>query len=160
MTQPNPYRHLLWHRVLFLCLLLIMALQSHAQQSNKLSADDLRLVRQKEVDRPLTAQCHIHYGFDSLHQWYNPMYHLLSSGMYVYQCCVSPVIAHSCAFEPNCMDYSRALINQYGLAKGVIFSIDRLMRCNRIALAEHSAQALINPADGHIHESVDRYEFK
>ena len=80
--------------------------------------------------------------------------------MYIYQRCVSPVIARSCAFSPTCSGYSKALINEYGLAKGVVCTADRLMRCNRISLADHTNILLINPIDGHIHESVDRYRLK
>ena len=160
MNRRSHSRHTLRDSAWVLCLLLCVASQGYAQQTDTLSSTDLQRLRQKDIHCPLTADRHVHYGFGASHQWYNPFYHLLSSGMYVYQRCVSPVISRSCAFAPSCSGYSKALIHEYGLAKGMICTADRLMRCNRISLADPTNQSLINPSDGHIHESVDRYRLK
>ncbi len=147
------------HRLLF-CLLLLASTGAFAQQSNRLSAADLQLVRNTKVQRFTVADRHVHYGFGNRRQRFNPIYHVLSSGMYLYQRCISPVIVRSCAFSPTCSGYSKALIAEYGMAKGVICSADRLMRCNRISLADPITYSLIDIHDGHIHESVDRYRLR
>ncbi len=100
----------------------------------------------------------VHYGFRAGQHSVNPFYHLLSAGMYVYQRCVSPVIARSCAYSPSCSGYSKALIKEYGLLKGSVCTADRLMRCNRITLADPATYRLVDSRDGHVHESVDRYK--
>ena len=84
----------------------------------------------------------VRYGFRAEQHSVNPFYHLLSAGMYVYQRCVSPVIARSCAYSPSCSGYSKALIKEYGLLKGSVCTADRLMRCNRITLADPATSDL------------------
>lgn len=148
-------------RYAFLVLLLFSGLFVEAQQNISLSADDMQRVRDVEVFRPELADRHVHYGFGtSRQQRFNPFYHVLSSCMYLYQRCVSPVLSRSCAYAPSCSGYSKKLVAEYGLVKGVLCSADRLMRCNRITLADPATYSLINPSDGHIHESVHRYRLR
>lgn len=151
--QVRVYHALLW------CVLFLTPLQAGAQ-TNTLSASDLQLVRDTQVRQDGPVDRHVHYGFGNKRQRFNPIYHVLSSSMYLYQRCISPVISRSCAFAPSCSGYSKALIAEYGLAKGVICSADRLMRCNRISLADPITYSLIDIHDGHIHESVDRYRLR
>lgn len=53
--------------------------------------------------------------------------------MYIYQNAVSPQFSAGCLYHPSCSDFSKQLINEYGLFKGVFCTADRLTRCNRIS---------------------------
>lgn len=87
---------------------------------------------------------------------FNPINLTLSSLMFVYQKFISPQFSATCAYAPSCSGYSKALIKEYGIAKGVVCSSDRLMRCNRLALSSIKPHQ-IDQHDHKIHESVDYY---
>lgn len=137
-----------------IAILLATPIISSAQS---LSDSDMQLICASERSAGDLGERHVRYGFKAGKKTINPIYHLLSASMYFYQRCVSPVISRSCAFSPTCSGYSKALIKEYGLLKGSICTADRLMRCNRISLADPSNYSQIDPKDGHIHESVKRY---
>ena len=97
------------------------------------------------------------YGFsENKKKTINPIYHLVSSPMYIYQTLISPQLSTKCAYNPSCSAYSKDLIKKYGFAKGIFCSSDRLMRCNRIALAGVPVSSL-DAHDKKIHEGVERY---
>lgn len=154
MKTHTPF--LIFGKYAVILVLLLLGGRAMAQ----LTSDDMQRLRGKHINRPELTERHVHYGFGNKNQRFNPIYHLLSSSMYLYQRCISPVISRSCAYAPSCSGYSKALIAEYGLAKGVVCSADRLMRCNRISLADPSTYFLIDPKDGHIHESVQRYRLR
>ncbi len=43
---------------------------------------------------------------------------------------ISPVLPNSCRFYPTCSEYAIEAINKYGILKGSIKSIYRILRCN------------------------------
>ena len=43
---------------------------------------------------------------------------------------ISPVLPKSCRFYPTCSEYAIVAINKYGVLKGSIKSIYRILRCN------------------------------
>jgi putative membrane protein insertion efficiency factor len=47
-----------------------------------------------------------------------------------YQWFISPVIGSSCRFEPSCSFYMQQAIKNYGLFKGVVLGMKRLLRCH------------------------------
>ncbi len=128
-----------------------------AQDNKTFDADDLVLLSQHSPTNSQYADRVVKYGFKDKHKTINPLYHLLSSSMFVYQKYVSPVLSRSCAYVPTCSRYSKLLIKEYGLVKGTFFTADRLMRCNRIALADKNAMFLLIEGNGLIHEDVERY---
>lgn len=139
-----------------ICLICLMSLSGnvHAQQ---LDSMDLRLLRAAQyVDHTYDSR-QVTYGFTKGKRTWNPVYHVLSSSMYVYQSVVSPLLMSHCMFIPSCSAYSKALIHEYGMLKGTILTSDRLMRCNRIALSDNNTKYLIIDGHGHIPETVDRY---
>ena len=102
------------------------------------------------------------YGFSknpSKVSLYNPVYHILSGSMYVYQGFVSPQLSRQCMYNPSCSAYSKALIQDYGIVKGVFCTADRLSRCNRIAGAGLSIDAF-DTHDHKVHETTGRYSLK
>lgn len=64
---------------------------------------------------------------------YNPVSLTLSGLVFVYQRFISPQISSQCLYEHTCSGFSIELIETYGLARGVVFTADRLSRCNRVA---------------------------
>jgi putative component of membrane protein insertase Oxa1/YidC/SpoIIIJ protein YidD len=122
---------------------------------------DVDLLLNTDFGKP-TSQRQVKYGFSENPSkiWlYNPVYHVLSGSMWVYQKYVSPQLASECGFNPSCSAYSKQLIEDFGIVKGVVFSADRLMRCNRIALTGLPRSVFETP-DRKIHESTDRYSLK
>lgn len=98
------------------------------------SREDIQLLQQHTYINKQFKDREVVYGFKQTKSK-NLFYHALSSVMFVYQKGLSPVVSRSCAFSPSCSAYSKELIKQYGLIRGVVFTTDRLMRCNRVALA-------------------------
>jgi uncharacterized protein len=43
---------------------------------------------------------------------------------------LSPLLPKSCRFYPTCSEYAADAINKYGILKGSIKSIYRILRCN------------------------------
>lgn len=55
---------------------------------------------------------------------------LLIGGIRFYQKAVSPWTRPSCRYLPTCSEYAIQALDRYGVAKGLILSIHRLLRCN------------------------------
>jgi putative component of membrane protein insertase Oxa1/YidC/SpoIIIJ protein YidD len=72
---------------------------------------------------------------------YNPLSLGLGSAMFVYQNVISRQFSAGCLYSPSCSEYSKRLISDFGLVKGVFLSADRISRCNRISATD------IRPAD-------------
>jgi uncharacterized protein len=47
-----------------------------------------------------------------------------------YQLILSPFVGPACRFAPSCSDYALTAIVRYGLLKGSILAIRRLLRCH------------------------------
>ncbi|RTZ60109.1 MAG: membrane protein insertion efficiency factor YidD [Gammaproteobacteria bacterium] len=47
-----------------------------------------------------------------------------------YQKAISPLFPSSCRFEPTCSQYSILAIEKYGVLKGGLKAIWRILRCN------------------------------
>lgn len=43
---------------------------------------------------------------------------------------ISPILPNSCRFYPTCSQYAADAVEKYGVLKGSIKSIYRIMRCN------------------------------
>ncbi|MBN1298889.1 MAG: membrane protein insertion efficiency factor YidD [Actinobacteria bacterium] len=48
----------------------------------------------------------------------------------IYKKFISPMLPKSCRFYPTCSEYAIDAINKYGVLKGSIKSIYRILRCN------------------------------
>jgi putative membrane protein insertion efficiency factor len=42
----------------------------------------------------------------------------------------SPILPASCKFYPSCSEYAIISIEKYGILKGILLSIFRILRCN------------------------------
>lgn len=48
----------------------------------------------------------------------------------IYKELISPILPFSCKFYPSCSEYSIISIEKYGVIKGLILSLWRILRCN------------------------------
>jgi uncharacterized protein len=88
---------------------------------------------------------------------YNPVSLSLGGLMYVYQRIISPQLPSECLYSPSCSAFSKDLIYDYGIIKGVFTTSDRLIRCNRLsALDVHPL--LVNENTGKVVESTEIYK--
>jgi len=51
----------------------------------------------------------------------------------IYKSYVSPLLPKSCRFYPTCSEYAVEAISKYGVLKGSIKSIYRVLRCNPLS---------------------------
>jgi hypothetical protein len=47
-----------------------------------------------------------------------------------YQRWLSPLLPHSCRFEPTCSEYMKRAVQKYGVAKGIGKGLMRLGKCH------------------------------
>ncbi len=87
---------------------------------------------------------------------YNPVSLGFGLAMYTYQNVISPQFSAGCLYSPSCSEYSKTLIKENGLIKGILFTADRLTRCNRMA-AEDIKKSYFDHKDHKVHESTDIY---
>jgi conserved hypothetical protein TIGR00278 len=50
-----------------------------------------------------------------------------------YKVLLSPILPSSCKFYPTCSDYMILSIEKYGILKGLLKGIWRIIRCNPIS---------------------------
>ncbi len=49
----------------------------------------------------------------------------------IYQKCISPFLGdHRCIFYPTCSEYTKQAVDKYGIIKGNILGIIRILKCN------------------------------
>jgi len=50
--------------------------------------------------------------------------------VYFYKYCISPFTPASCRFVPSCSEYAVLAIKKYGIVKGSVLAIKRILRCH------------------------------
>ena len=48
----------------------------------------------------------------------------------VYQLVVSPILGPTCRFEPSCSHYAMTAIERYGVPRGSLLALKRILRCH------------------------------
>jgi len=48
----------------------------------------------------------------------------------LYKLLISPLTGHSCRYLPTCSDYCIEALKTYGLLKGLLLSLKRILSCN------------------------------
>lgn len=48
----------------------------------------------------------------------------------VYRTCVSPLLGPACRFHPTCSVYAQDAIERYGVIKGGLMAVRRLLKCH------------------------------
>ncbi|MCI8392452.1 MAG: membrane protein insertion efficiency factor YidD [Clostridia bacterium] len=47
-----------------------------------------------------------------------------------YQKHISPILGKNCKYYPTCSEYAKQAVMKYGVIKGCLYSIKRIIRCN------------------------------
>ena len=87
---------------------------------------------------------------------YNPVTLTFSGMMFVYQRYLSPQLPSECLYHPSCSSFSKSLISEYGMIKGIVATADRLIRCNRVAAIDIHP-ILFDEQRGKVREQIDIY---
>ncbi|HMV12587.1 MAG: membrane protein insertion efficiency factor YidD [Nitrosomonas sp.] len=58
------------------------------------------------------------------------MRQLLIKIIALYQYCISPLLPPSCRYSPTCSMYAKEALLKYGVMKGIVLSIKRILRCH------------------------------
>ena len=48
----------------------------------------------------------------------------------IYKLLISPLTGHSCRYLPTCSDYCMEALKTFGLLKGLLLSLKRILSCN------------------------------
>jgi putative component of membrane protein insertase Oxa1/YidC/SpoIIIJ protein YidD len=68
---------------------------------------------------------------------YNPLVFILKPFMFLYQNGISPQLLSHCQHEMTCSNFSKNVIHEYGIVKGIFLTSDRLMRDNSYCISEY-----------------------
>ncbi|WP_044117783.1 membrane protein insertion efficiency factor YidD [Alkaliflexus imshenetskii] len=66
----------------------------------------------------------------------NPVNYVFGGLLFFYQTSLSRQFSADCLYEPTCSSFSKDVISNYGPAKGLLLTADRLCRCNRVAQSD------------------------
>ncbi len=148
--------------ILFVCMLVgpvgsVLA-QLPATDRDLLAGRDFRNdAAFAQYQRPGNSDRTMQYRQKSWVARYNPVSLALKGALLGYQRLMSQQLARSCPYEITCSNFSKQVIEQFGIVKGTMLSADRIMRCNRIGLLD-VPQMDVNPANGTIIDSPNRYK--
>ena len=132
------------------CLVLILTGTVHGQNQHK----DLQQLSKMEMAGIETKTAKVkwmHTKSNNAFAKYNPFTLAFSGLMYTYQRILSPQLSSSCIYTPSCSNFSKQLIHDYGLFKGLFLSADRIMRCNRVSANDISPLNI----EEHLHLAKD-----
>ena len=51
----------------------------------------------------------------------------------LYQKLISPALGPRCCYAPSCSDYAIQAIDQYGILRGLVLAVWRVLRCNPLS---------------------------
>jgi putative membrane protein insertion efficiency factor len=51
----------------------------------------------------------------------------------LYQKAISPALGPRCCFAPSCSDYAIQAIGEYGILRGLVLAVWRVLRCNPLS---------------------------
>jgi len=88
---------------------------------------------------------------------YNPLNLALGSLMFLYQKVLTVQISSNCIYRTSCSKFSKELVRDFGLLKGVSLTADRLTRCTKIAVLDVSPLD-IDPSMNKVIETTDKYK--
>ncbi|MGB9642842.1 MAG: membrane protein insertion efficiency factor YidD [Candidatus Ratteibacteria bacterium] len=60
----------------------------------------------------------------------NSMSKLVIFFVRIYQTIISPVLGHNCRFYPSCSNYLIEAVEQFGITKGLLLSLRRIIKCH------------------------------
>lgn len=153
---------LLNRHILFFALTLLSS-----QAFTQSLSDDLVLIRNHNEENIIQASSldHNHQpefllsSHPSAFVRYNPFTLGFGGLMWIYQAVLTDQLSSTCLYSPTCSTYSKRLIQDYGLAPGIILTADRLTRCNRLALYDFKPSEIDHEIH-RIHQDTDYYKLR
>lgn len=141
------------------CLILLLLISSTGFSQTVNLANDLMLVDSvsKGSVHHSEKRPYIYKNQPKTFKNSNPLSLLYGGSLYVYQNVVSQHLSASCLYDPSCSDFSKQSVKKYGIFKGILLSLDRLNRCNRIA-ATGLNPGQLNRETNRFSDSVNRYK--
>ncbi|OQX99099.1 MAG: hypothetical protein B6I24_03615 [Bacteroidetes bacterium 4572_128] len=115
----------------FIIILIISSLKIYSQTES-----DFEIIKNRSFENKKYDDRIVDFGVsDNKNKFIknNPLNLFMGSFMFFYQKIVSEQFFATCLYEPTCSAYSRKLIKEFGIFKGIISSADRLSRCNKIS---------------------------
>jgi len=79
---------------------------------------------------------YIYKNESSLFKKMNPINVVFGGALFFYQNYLSSQISSGCLYSPSCSEFSKEVLREYGLAKGIILSADRIHRCNGLVAVD------------------------
>jgi len=152
-------RDILISLVLYLCFLAFTGISSPKlnAQGGFASDNDILLQRFTGTSEPETKETNLLVPRGNrLVVRYNPVTLTFSGMMLVYQRYLSPQLPSECLYHPSCSSFSKSLISEYGMIKGIVATADRLIRCNRVAAIDIHP-ILFDEQRGKVGEQIDIY---
>ena len=64
----------------------------------------------------------------------NIMTQILIKLIKLYKLLISPLTGHSCRYLPTCSDYCMEALKTYGILKGLLLSLKRILSCHPIKI--------------------------
>ena len=58
---------------------------------------------------------------------------LATAPIRIYQRAISPALPRRCKYEPTCSAYAAQAIERYGILRGAVLAVWRLLRCNPLS---------------------------
>ncbi|GEM_PF-3257825 len=69
--------------------------------------------------------------------WRRPVAWLFDRTIAGYQRWISPVLPPACRFTPSCSHYARQALQHHGVARAVVLTVWRLLRCQPLCTGGH-----------------------
>ena len=146
----------LLNRVAIIVCLSVICIESLAQ-SKDFARDIAILDSLLKVKPPDPFKRPYIYGKESSAlKKYNPVSLVFGGSLYFYQNFISRHISSHCYFSPSCSEFSKEAIREYGFLKGLLLSVDRVNRCNRLSV--HDLRFLDMDDTDHYLDPVSNYE--
>lgn len=63
-------------------------------------------------------------------RWTHALRVIATAPIVVYQRVISPALPRRCKYEPTCSSYAVQAVREYGILRGLVLAVWRLLRCN------------------------------
>lgn len=55
----------------------------------------------------------------------------------IYQLFISPLLPKACRYYPTCSEYTVIAVNKYGIIRGLVMGVKRILRCHPFGGSGH-----------------------
>ena len=126
-------------KIFLLLLSFIISINNIRSNAQTLNNKDIELIRQQVFFNPDYEKKPVKFLLSKRKNpliRYNPVVLSFGSLMFFYQKVLSQQFSANCIYEIGCSNFSKKIIWEYGLVKGLALSADRLMRCTEYTIRD------------------------